>query len=141
MAKSQRTSKIILKFTGSLLQLFVNIIFYTVLILVIVKAGGKAYSFAYQIFGSVRMDTIGMAVSIQVQEDESLMNVARKLELSKVIPDKYSFYVKAKIIKAEIAPGIYDLNTSMDYDEILTVLTTENTSSDAAPPSNNSSAP
>lgn len=133
MAKSQSTSKIILKFTGSLLQLFVNIIIYTIVILAIVKASSAAYSFTYRIFGSVRMDTIGMNVTIQVNEGESEMNIAGKLELSKLIPDKYSFYLKAKLIKAEILPGTYLLNTAMDYDEILAVLTNPNASMDDSP--------
>lgn len=128
MAKSQSTSKIILKFTGSLLQLFINIIFYTILILAVARLGGKAYTFTYRIFGSVRMETIGMNVPIQVLEDESTLNVAKKLELSKVIPDQYSFYVKAKLIKAKILPGSYIVTTAMDYDEILAVLTDENAS-------------
>ena len=113
--------------TGSMLQVFVNIIVYTILILLIVRAGGQAYTFTYRLFGSVRMDTIGMNVTIQVDENESEMNVASKLELNKVIPDKYSFYFKLKLAKAELQPGEFVVNTSMDYDEIIAVLTTEQT--------------
>ena len=123
MSKSN-TSKIVLKMTGSLLQIFINIIVYTVLILLIVRAGGQAYTFAYRLFGSVRMDTIGINVTIQIDEDEPAMNVASKLELSKVIPDKYSFYFKMKLAKVELQAGSYMVNTAMDYDEIIKVLTT-----------------
>ncbi len=123
--RKSNTSKIVLKMTGSILQLMVNVIVYTLLILLIVRAGGQAYTFAYRIFGSVSMDTIGMNVTIQIDEDEPDMNVASKLQLNKVIPDKYSFYVKMKLAKAELQPGEFVVNTAMDYDEILAVLTTE----------------
>lgn len=123
--RKSNTSKIVLKMTGSMLQLMVNVIVYTLLILLIVRAGGQAYTFAYRIFGSVSMDTIGMNVTIQIDEEEPDMNVASKLELNKVIPDKYSFYVKMKLAKAELQPGEFVVNTAMDYDEILAVLTTE----------------
>lgn len=126
MSKSD-TSKIVLKMSGSVLQVCVNIIIYTILILLIVRAGGQAYTFAYRIFGSVSMDTIGMNVTIQIQEDEPEMNVASKLELNRVIPDKYSFYFKMKLAKAELKPGEYVVNTAMDYDDILAVLTTDST--------------
>ena len=119
------TSKIVLKMTGSVLQVFINIIVYTILILLIVRAGGQAYTFTYRLFGSVRMDTIGMNVTLQVTENDSEMNVASKLELNKVIPDKYSFYFKTKLAKAELQPGEFVVNTSMDYDEILAVLTAD----------------
>jgi len=123
--RKSNTSKIVLKMTGSILQIMVNVIVYTLLILLIVRAGGQAYTFAYRIFGSVSMDTIGMNVTIQVEENEPDMNVASKLQLNKVIPDKYSFYVKMKLAKAELQPGEFVVNTAMDYDEILAVLTTE----------------
>lgn len=111
--------------TGSMLQLFVNIIVYTILILLIVRTGGQAYTFTYRIFGSVRMETIGMNVTIQIDENDSAMNVASKLELNKVIPDKNSFFVKLKLAKAELQPGEFVVNTSMDYDEIIAVLTAD----------------
>jgi len=51
------------------------------------------------------------------------MNVASKLELNKIIVNKYSFYVKAKLLKHTIMPGTYALNTSMTYNEIFAVIT------------------
>lgn len=109
--------------TGSLLQVFINIIVYTILILLIVKAGGTAYTFAYRVFGPVRMDEVGMDVNIQITEMDSPMNLASKLELTKVIPDKYSFFVKLKLSEVKVQPGEYQVNTSMNYDELLALLT------------------
>ena len=58
------------------------------------------------------------------------MNVATKLETNKLIPDKYSFFLKVQIgnlgsgkKKYEIKGGTYELNTSMNYDEILSMIT------------------
>lgn len=54
------------------------------------------------------------------------MNVASKLEQNKVIDNKYSFYIHAKLREYPIMPGIFTLNTSMDYDEIFTIITVPN---------------
>lgn len=135
MAKSKSASKIILKFTGTLLQLFLNIILYTVITLLVIKGGKFTFTFAYQVFGSVRMEnpvvTSGTSVEVEILEEESTFNLASKLELVKLIPDKYSFYMKTKLKEYSIIPGIYVLNTTMDYDDILEVITDISNSTEA----------
>jgi len=51
------------------------------------------------------------------------MEVARKLELYRVITNKYSFYLKTKLQSEVIMPGKYEVNSSMTYDDILDVIT------------------
>ena len=65
----------------------------------------------------------GYQVEVQILKGESTMSIASKLEVSNVIQNKYSFYVKTKLKKYDIMPGTFVLNTSMDYDEILDVIT------------------
>ena len=72
----------------------------------------------------------GRDVKIQILKGESTMNVATKLETNKLIPDRYSFFLKVQIgnigstkKKYEIMGGTYVLNTSMNYDEILSMIT------------------
>ena len=51
------------------------------------------------------------------------MDIASKLELNRVIVDKYSFYLKTKLQNKVIMPGTYRVNSSMTYDEILDIIT------------------
>jgi UPF0755 protein len=56
------------------------------------------------------------------------MEIAKKLEFNNLIVNKYSFYLKTKFKDYNVFPGTYVLNTSMDYDEILTVITDQKNS-------------
>lgn len=121
--KSART-KVILNVTSFILHIFLNILFYVVVILIVVNLSKAAYDFSYQIFGNVSVDTTpGRDVTIQIKKGESTMNIASKLEISKAITNKYSFYLKVKLTKQLIKPGTYVINSSMNYDEILAVIT------------------
>lgn len=117
-------SKVILKISRSVLRACLNIIFYTVVVMLLIQVSKDAYEFAYQVFGSKAKDSKpGYEVIIQLQEDETPMNVATKLETNQIILNKYSFYFKMKLKDYKIMSGTYVLNTSMDYDEILVVIT------------------
>lgn len=117
-------SKFALRVSRSVLNVFMNILFYAVVIVVIVRASSYAYDFSYQVFGSMsKDDKPGYDVEIQILPGESTYNIAMKLETKEVIINKYSFFVKTKLKKYNIIPGTFVLNTSMDYDEILEVIT------------------
>jgi len=125
-------TRVLLRMTGGFLGICLNIVIYAVIIFFLVKAIDKTYDFAYRIFGSVHMEEEGRDVKIQILKGESTMNVAAKLETNKLIPDRYSFFLKVQIgnmgskegkKKYEIKGGTYILNTSMDYDEILSFIT------------------
>ncbi|MBE5961566.1 MAG: endolytic transglycosylase MltG [Lachnospiraceae bacterium] len=118
------TGNAVLKITGTILRWMLNILFYVVVVFVIVKAGTYAYNFSFEVFGSVAVEAEpGRDVEFQILKGESTMDIANKLEVSKLITDKYSFYTKTKLKEYDIMPGTFILNTSMDYDEILSVIT------------------
>lgn len=125
MAKTDsETSKYLLKMTGSILGFFLNLIFYMIVFVLVVKAGTFAYDFAYQVFGSVSMASEpGITVEFHVSEGETTMNIAAKLENSKLIKNRYAFALKVKLEEANIKPGTYILKTSMDYNKILDQIT------------------
>lgn len=124
MQQKSTATKIALKVAGGLLHLFLNILFYTIVVVVIIQASKYAFDFAYQVFGSVpKNPEPGYEVEIQILKGESTMSIANKLEVSNVIVNKYSFYLKTKLKKYDIMPGTFVLNTSMDYDEILAEIT------------------
>lgn len=124
MTSKPATAHTAIKLTNVLLKILLNIAFYLFIIFIITEASKTAYSFTYQIFGQDTMEQApGREVEIQIKKGESSLNVASKLQINRIIENKYSFYVKAKIMDYVIMPGTYTLNTSMTYDEIFSVIT------------------
>ena len=124
MTSKPTSAQLVLKITSFILRTLVNILFYTIVIILLTRASKITYDFCYQIFGQVTAsEEPGRDIEIQISKGESTMNVASKLELNRIIVNKYSFYVKAKLKKHTLMPGTYTLNTSMTYDEIFEVIT------------------
>lgn len=124
MTSKPTTAKLVLKITSFILRMLLNIIFYVIVIMLITSASKKAYEFCYQVFGQVTAsEKPGRDVKVKINKGESTLNVAKKLELNKVIRNKYSFYIKAKLKKYIIMPGTFVVNTSMTYDEIFAIIT------------------
>ncbi|MGB8450693.1 MAG: hypothetical protein WCD89_00035 [Anaerocolumna sp.] len=124
MTSKPTSAQLVLKITSFILRLLLNILFYTIVVILIVRASKITYDFCYEIFGQVTVTgEPGRDIEIQISKGESTMNVASKLELKRIIVNKYSFYMKAKLKKFTIMPGTYALNTSMTYDDIFAIIT------------------
>ena len=131
MAAGRRTGRIVLNIFGVVIHIFLNIIFYMVIVYMVIKASNYTYDFAYQVFGSVSVTKdSGYITELTINKGESTMEVARLLEVKKVIPNKYSFYVRAKLTKLNILPGTYKVSSDMDYDQIFKVITTPSKSTE-----------
>lgn len=130
-------TRVLLRMTGGFLSLCLNIVIYVVLIYFLIKAVHISYDYAYRIFGDVAVEEEpGRDVKIQILKGESTMNIATKLETNKLILDRYSFYIKVQLgnlssggdensskKKYDIKGGTYILNTSMNYNDILEMIT------------------
>lgn len=126
MAKRSTQTKIALKITHGVIHMMLNLLFYCVVVLIMIKACTMAYNFSYQLFGNVTVsEAPGIERQIVVEKNESTMSVASKLELYKLIENKYSFYVRAKLTGEVIKPGTYVVNSAMNYDEIFDIITGE----------------
>ncbi len=124
MASSSTSIKITLKISSFVLRLLLNVIFFVLVTVFIVYASKKAFQFTYQLYGPVVMDAApGRDIPIRINKGESSMEIARKLEINRLIVDKYSFYFKVKLQDKVIMPGTYKVNSSMTYDEILDIIT------------------
>ncbi len=130
--RKSKAGRIILGMSGGLLQLLANIAFYVLVVIFVIRAADIAYDFAYQVFGDVTVaEAPGKDIKVTILKGESTMNVASKLELNKLIVNKYSFYFKVKLMELgrddgdnfSIMPGEFMLNNSMNYDEILSIIT------------------
>ncbi|MDO4166077.1 MAG: hypothetical protein Q4D32_01595 [Eubacteriales bacterium] len=111
-----------------LLALCVNLMISVLLIYGIGTACMQGYHFCYEIFGSVVVeDAPGTEQSFQVTEADTMWQVAGRLEQEHLIVNRYSFYLRTKLMDEEsvmLRPGDYVLNTSMTYEEIINQLTT-----------------
>ena len=125
MAAGRRTGRIVLSIFGVVIHIFLNIIFYMVIVYMVIKASNYAYDFAYQVFGSVSVtQNSGYTVKVTIGKGESTMEVAKILDAKKLIKNKYSFYLRARLTKQNILPGTYKVSSDMDYDQIFKVITT-----------------
>ncbi len=116
-------SALVLKTTNFTLQAFITILFYVIVVLLIIKFSVKVYDFTYEVYGTVTVDKApGRDVTITISEGETTKNVARKLELNRVVVDDMTFYIRTKLSGKTIFPGTYILNTSMSYEEILNTI-------------------
>ena len=125
MTAGRRTGRIVLNIFGVVIHIFLNIIFYMVIVYLVIKASHYAYDFAYQVFGSVSATkNSGYTAEVTIGKGESTMEVANMLDAKKIIVNKYSFYLRAKLTKQNILPGTYKVSSDMDYDQIFKVITT-----------------
>ena len=125
MTAGRRTGRIVLNIFGVVIHIFLNIIFYMVIVYLVIKASHCAYDFAYQVFGSVSVTkNSGYTAEVTIGKGESTMEVANMLDAKKIIVNKYSFYLRAKLTKQNILPGTYKVSSDMDYDRIFKVITT-----------------
>lgn len=124
MAQKNDGAKIAIDVIGFILHLLLNILFYAVVIFAIYKAGTTAKEFCYQVFGAYTMDAEpGINMEITIEDGASTMEVAAALEQYRLIPSRYSFYLKVQLMGHKILAGTYILNTAMTYDEILDQIT------------------
>lgn len=124
-AKSAKT-KILLNITSFVLHILLNVVFYILVVLLVARLSTIAYNFSYQLYGNVAVEeSPGRDITIQIKKGESTMAIAKKLEYNKLVLNQYSFYIRAKLTttKQPILPGKYTLNTSMNYEKILKIIT------------------
>ncbi len=122
--KRSAAGKLVMKFAGSTIRIVLDIIFYIVVLVVMLRAVKYAYDFTYQIFGSVAVaEAPGTDVEFEISKGESTMDIATRLENMQLIKNKRTFYFRTRLKEYNIIPGTYILNTSMDYETILEIIT------------------
>ncbi len=123
--KNPFVMKLLMKLSLTILIVGINVIFYVFVYNKIADLADQSYDITYRVFGNEPMDKKGgRDVKVTILKGESSMNIASKLYDAKLIPDKYSFYLKLKLKEYEIMPGTFVLNTSMSYDDILEAIST-----------------
>ena len=127
MSRQKSTeAKVAVSILRFLMGLILNLIFYAASFALIYYLAGQAYTFAYEVFGSQVVDSApGKSITIKVDEEDTMQDVAKTLEQQEIIINQASFVVRAILTKKEIHPGTYTVNSSQSYAEILEILNTE----------------
>lgn len=127
MSRQKSTeAKVAVSILRFLMGLILNLIFYAASFALIYYLAGQAYTFAYEVFGSQVVDSApGKSITIKVDKEDTMQDVAKTLEQQEIIINQASFVVRAILTKKEIHPGAYTVNSSQSYAEILEILNTE----------------
>ncbi|MBO4485334.1 MAG: endolytic transglycosylase MltG [Lachnospiraceae bacterium] len=120
-----KTGQVIRNSANGITRLLIDFLFYTLVILAVIRFSQYGYNFCYQLFGSVAVDKEGEGTEVEffIQSGDSTKEVAGKLMREGLIVDNYSFYAKSLLSKSNIQPGTYILRSDMDYETILKIIT------------------
>lgn len=126
MAKSLKSGHA-LEFLRKGILLLVNTIVLFLVIFMIIHSCRACYSLCYEIYGPVVVEkSPGTDKKFSVAESDTMYKVAGNLYEEGLIVNKYSFYIRTKLMdkdEIKLKSGEYMLNTSMNYEEILDLLT------------------
>lgn len=113
---------------GSVIEIVIKAVAVIFLIMFVYDAALKAYDYGYRIFAEEPLTVgEGRTISISVDQDESVRDIGKKLQERGLIRDANLFILQELVSEhhGQIQPGIYDLNTSMTGEEMLTVMSAE----------------
>lgn len=120
MAK-KRTGETLKEVFFSILRIVVNLIILYLLIQLFLFV----YHFAYQVFANEAYQLSNQSVvTITVHENESVTQIADRLEAEGVIENKYIFILRYKFSEYNgmLKAGTYEVGPAMKTDEILAIL-------------------
>ena len=130
-SNKEKNNQFTIMVTSWILRVSLCILFYFGATVIVKDLSASAYNFSYQIFGNVSMDKAnGKEIKFKVSEKDSLKDIAKKLEKKKIIENSQSFYIRGTLSTNEdrkIIPGTYKLSSTNNYDEILDILTNNDT--------------
>lgn len=109
----------------AIMKVSLRIIIIALLILLFTYLGKTAFVFGQSIFSNEAMDPKpGRQVTVVLSDQDSTMDIGKKLEEKGLVNDSLAFFVREKLSKysGKLKPGTYTLNTSMNSEELITVL-------------------
>lgn len=116
----------VLRAVRMLLIILLNMIFYSLTLFGCIQIVDTGYSFAYDVLGETMAELPpGNDHSFVIERGDSEYEVACGLAAQKLVKSRYSFYLRMKLEEGDgsvLQPGVYQLNTSMTYEEILSMI-------------------
>lgn len=113
------------QFLGAISAMILKIALAVVIIVVVFRLAVSAYDFGYQVFADIPVSSgEGRIVNVVVSEGQSSLELAKLLEQKGLINNAYVFYIQERIsdYKDMIQPGVYELSTAMNSEEMLEAL-------------------
>ena len=115
-----------LKAVRTMLIVLLNIVFYGLVVFGGVQLCRVGYSFACEAVGDTSKDLPpGQTNAFTISEDDGEFEVAERLSNQDLVGNPAAFYVHMQLMKREgtdMQKGIYTLNSSMTYEEIIRVI-------------------
>lgn len=109
----------------------IRTLLYVVAAMAILRGATWSYSFGYAIFSNQTMaaEGAGRDVYVTVEDGESVKDVAKTLKKERLIKDTLVFEVQEKLSKYKdgLKPGTYILNTEQTAEEMLAILSGNDT--------------
>lgn len=110
----------------------IKVLLYIVVILLIVLVGRMAYSFGYLVFDQRPATVVkeeGEDVTVVVKEGDTAYDVGQTLVEKGLSENAVVFWVQERLsdYKGKIQPGTYILNTADNVDEMLAIMSGEDT--------------
>lgn len=113
---------------GSVIETIIKVVVAVFLIMFVYDKALQAYDYGYRVFAEEPLTVgEGRTISIAVEQDESVKEIGEKLQQRGLIRDANLFFLQELVSEhhGQIQPGIYDLNTSMTTEEMITVMSAE----------------
>lgn len=113
---------------GSVIEMIIKVVVAVFLVMFVYDAALRAYDYGYRVFAEAPLTVgEGRTISIAVEQDESVKEIGEKLQQRGLIRDAKLFFLQELVSEhhGKIQPGIYDLNTSMTTEEMITVMAAE----------------
>ena len=121
-----RSSKVVLSILNSMLSILLLIL----ILFVVLKAGNAAYDMGYRVFTEPAVDREpGRDISVRYYNGMSVTELGSLLEEKGVVDSVILFAIQLGLSSKgdKIKPGKYTLNTSQTPEELIQVLTGEET--------------
>lgn len=115
---------------GNILDTTLRIVFLVAVVMFIYKYAVVAYDFGYKVFAEEPFSASpeqAISVSIAVTEDATVKDIGKVLAEKEVIEDADLFVVQELLSKyhGKIKPGVYELSSSMNAEEMLAIMAAE----------------
>ena len=113
---------------GATAQIIIKVVVFAYLIMFIFRTAIAAYDYGYRVFTEPPLSYgDGRIISVYIEEDNSALDVGKMLQEKGLIRDGRLFMIQELLSEhhGNIQPGVYDLNTNVTVQEILTVIAQE----------------
>ena len=110
---------------GAVAAMIIKIALAAVIIVVVFRLAVYAYDFGYQVFADIPVsEGEGRTVSVVVSEGQSSRELAKMLEQKGLVNDANAFYIYERLsdYKDKLKPGVYELSTAMNAEEMLEIV-------------------